>query len=125
MSNLLKKSVKILVILGVLVFFLPGVQAEEKIFDVDEVDQKPSLVLKKAPDYPLHAKNSRLTGKVVLEFQISSDGTVSNVVVVTSEPEGVFDDAAVKAVSKWRFKPAMVGETPVHTKVKVPIKFEL
>lgn len=123
--KILKNSINILIMLSILVVFFPGVEASEKIFELNEVDKKPFVKLKKSPDYPSDARRHHVEGKVVLEFLIGSDGTVSNIQVVSSEPEGVFDEAAVDAVSKWRFVPAFVGGDPVNTRVKMPLRFDL
>jgi protein TonB len=123
--KILKNSINIFILLCVLVVFLPGVEASEKIFELNEVDKKPFVKLKKTPNYPLDARRQHVEGKVVLQFLIGMDGKVSNIEVVSSEPEGVFDEAAVEAVAKWVFVPAFVGGAPVNTRVKMPLRFNL
>lgn len=58
------------------------------------------------PRYPRRAKIKRQEGFVQLAFKIDSSGFVSEVQVVDSNPKGVFDEEASKAIKKWRFKPA-------------------
>lgn len=59
------------------------------------------------PNFPRRAAEEKLSGHVVLEGLITTGGSVTNVNVIASEPEGVFDDAAIEAFKKWRYKPAV------------------
>jgi protein TonB len=61
------------------------------------------------PDYPDDARHLKAEGSVVLIVDVDEQGRVSNVRVAEKSPLQSFDDAAVKAVSKWRFKPATNG----------------
>ncbi len=65
------------------------------------------LVAKKrvAPVYPRGAERRKIEGHVVVTYSVGVDGKVSNVAVAEAMPEGVFDDAAMKAVSKWKYEP--------------------
>ena len=55
--------------------------------------------------YPVIAMRRKLEGRVELAFTVLPDGSVSNVEVVQSEPDGVFDREAVSAMERWRFAP--------------------
>jgi len=55
--------------------------------------------------YPETAKASGVEGRVVVRYDITTEGNVVNAVVEASEPPGVFDDAALAAVRSWRFRP--------------------
>lgn len=57
------------------------------------------------PRYPRRAKLTRKEGSVTIQFQIDANGNVHNPVVVESNPEGLFDKAALRAIKRWRFKP--------------------
>jgi protein TonB len=94
-------------------------------FDLSEVDKPPRIVRKINPVYPFGAKRQGLTGKVLVRCLVGVDGKASNFKVVKSEPKDVFDEAAVAAVLKWRFKPGILGGEAVPTWVKIPIIFEL
>jgi bla regulator protein blaR1 len=56
------------------------------------------------PVYPSRAMTSGVEGNVELEYSIGSDGSVSDIRVVRTQPEGVFDAAAQTALSQWRFE---------------------
>lgn len=67
--------------------------------------QEPRLISAPPPRYPLTAMRRKLEGQVTLEFTVEPDGSVSSPRVVSATPEGVFDEAALVAVSRWRFEP--------------------
>ena len=78
------------------------------------------------PDYPMQARQRGLEGWVVLEFTISTAGTVKDVEVVASEPGTIFDRAAVQAVRKWKYNPKVLDGKPVERPgVKVRLDFEM
>ena len=57
--------------------------------------------------YPAEARAAGVEGQVVVRYDITREGRVVNVAVVSAEPSGVFEDAALAAVSTWRFRPAV------------------
>ena len=60
------------------------------------------------PVYPPDAMAAGIEGRVTLRYDIGVDGTVFNLRVVEAEPEGVFEEAALKALAEWRFRPPVV-----------------
>ena len=64
---------------------------------------KPERIVEVPPDYPeqAHGRN----GKVTLAVDIDATGKVSKAVVESSEPQGVFDAAALDAVRQYRYAP--------------------
>lgn len=78
----------------------------------DEVTiPKGSKIIRKEPSYPPQAAKNDITGYVKLTFVIGRDGQVSAVDVVESNPTGVFDKAALKAIEQWQY--------PRHSKARV------
>ena len=57
------------------------------------------------PAYPPEARRSGTTGEVVLSFTVNTDGSVSNIDIVSARPRGVFERSAQAAVRRWRFQP--------------------
>ena len=57
--------------------------------------------------YPPEAKAKHVEGYVVVRYDVTEEGTVTNAKVVESQPPGIFDDAALAAVEKWKFDPAV------------------
>ncbi len=66
------------------------------------------------PDYPLRARQRGIEGWVHVEFTISKSGTVIDPVVRGANPQGVFEEAAVAAVSRWKYNPKIVNGIPVE-----------
>ncbi|PTN38778.1 energy transducer TonB [Desulfonatronum sp. SC1] len=78
------------------------------------------------PRYPRRAQLDGISGWVRLEFIVNPDGTVSDVTVVEAEPRrGIFDQEAVRALSRWRFQPQIRDGEPVQALATIVIKFSL
>jgi periplasmic protein TonB len=78
-----------------------------------------ALVAKKrvAPIYPRGAERRKIEGHVVVTYSVGVDGKVSDIAVAEAVPEGVFDDAAMKAVSKWKYEPPTNKVEGARTKI--------
>ena len=87
------------------------------------VEELPEAISKAQPEYPDIARQSSMEGTVVVQALVGKDGKVKDTKVVKSVP--VLDDAAVAAVKKWVFKPALSNNKPVAVWVAVPVKFSL
>jgi len=70
------------------------------------------LVAGAGPAYPEAARREQVEGYVVVRYDVNGEGQVTNVEVLESSPDGVFDDAAQNAVASWRYSPRLVGGTP-------------
>jgi len=80
-----------------------------------------SPVYREAPEYPAGASKQNVEGYVQLSFDIEKDGSVTSASVIKSVPDGVFDEAALKAISKWRYHSPLEKQ---HN-VKVQLDFVL
>jgi protein TonB len=79
-----------------------------------------------APDYPPRALSRGLEGWVQVQFTITVTGTVKDAVVVNAEPKNIFDDAALKAIARWRYNPRVDGGVAVErVGVQTIIRFQL
>ena len=58
------------------------------------------------PDYPRGAERREIEGRVVITYSVTAEGETANLEVTESEPSGIFDRAALRAVEQWRFEPA-------------------
>lgn len=97
-------------------------------FNMNEVDQAPRVIRAFPPQYPYLAKRDNITGRIVLKFVVDVDGTAKEPEVVSAEPPEVkdlFAEAALKAVERYKFKPAVKNGKDVLCIVKLPIVFEL
>ncbi len=75
-------------------------------------------IVKVAPTYPSRALSRGIEGYVIVEFTVTASGTVENPVVVESftddgDPTTIFNRSAVKAASKFKYKPKVVDGEPV------------
>jgi TonB family protein len=77
------------------------------------------------PMYPAHAREQGLEGSVVLRLDIASDGSVSRVTVRVSSGYAPFDEAAERAVRKWRFRPVYRNGVAIARKHDIRVKFRL
>lgn len=78
-----------------------------------------------APVYPALSRKSQEEGKVLLLVQVTANGDAENVQIKQSSGYPRLDDAAMKAVRKWRFVPARRGTEAVASSVVVPLSFRL
>lgn len=84
-------------------------------------EDEPVPVTTVQPLYPEFAREAQIQGKVVLHVLVGKDGRVKNVKVA----KGVtgLNDAAMDAVKRWVFKPALSNNKPVAVWVEVPVDF--
>jgi protein TonB len=78
------------------------------------------------PDYPPRAKQRGIEGYVDVEFTIGPTGAVESPRVIGASPTGIFDDAALRAVRRWRYNPKVENGVAVsRSGVRVRLRFEL
>jgi protein TonB len=86
-----------------------------------ETDLTP--VFRIPPEYP---PNGRGNGSVLVRFDVTRLGTVANARVVESTPPGMFERAALRAIERWRYRPAVVDGEPVERRgLQVRLRFAL
>lgn len=76
------------------------------------VDGPLAAIVRVSPTYPPSMNARGLEGYVVVRFDVLSDGSVANVVVVESSHSG-FNKAAIKAAERFKFKPRVVDGVPL------------
>lgn len=81
------------------------------------------LLHKIIPVYPVIAKVTRKEGVVVLQATISMAGTIENLRVLSGEL--MLRQAAVDAVSQWRYRPYLLNGVPVEVETTVNVVFRL
>jgi len=84
----------------------------------------PRFLKKELPQYPIMARRLGKEGKVLLRLTIDENGELLDVEVLESAPYG-FTEAAVEAVKKSKFLPAIINGRPVLAKALLPITFKL
>ena len=88
-------------------------------------DQAPKPVIPINPIYPESAKNRGIEGRVYVKFFVDKRGNVDpNKVVVVKGVVGL-NEAAMDAVKKSKWKPAMQRDRKVGVYMTVPVNFVL
>lgn len=78
------------------------------------------------PQYPARAMQRGIEGWVHLAFTITEAGTTKDIEVIEAEPVNVFEDAAVAAVRKYKYKPKVENGQPIERPgVEVMLAFKL
>jgi protein TonB len=67
----------------------------------------------------------RQQGVVVVSVEVGADGHASDVSVSRSSGFPELDEAAVRAVRRWKFEPARSAGLPVKSHVEIPVRFSL
>lgn len=96
---------------------------EEEIVEFWAVEQVPQPIKQPAPVYPEVARKAGLTGTVFVEFTVGRDGLVKGARIVRGPT--IFHEAALNAVFKFVFKPAIQNDKPVTVRMTQPIRFRL
>jgi TonB family protein len=84
-----------------------------------------TLVKSVKPVYPARAERAKTEGWVELDFTVTEDGDVKSVTVRAANPAGVFDSAAIAALSQWRYKPVLEAGKPAPQHCRIRIRFAL
>jgi TonB family protein len=99
---------------------VPPLQAG--VYDVKSVDLRPVPTKEVEPDYPQEL-GAVLTGKAWVVFTVRPDGKVADASVLTAD-DVLYGEAAVHAIAKWRFRPALLKGSPVPCRLTLPFIFD-
>lgn len=77
------------------------------------------------PSYPDMSRRLKEEGKVIVQVVVSTEGRALDVKLQKTSGFDRLDQAAVKAVKRWRFVPAKRGTQAVQSTVNVPVQFSL
>lgn len=83
------------------------------------------LVKSVPPQYPNAALRRRQEGWVQVEFTVTSSGSVANARVLDADPPRTFDRAALDAVQRWSFDPAMRNGAAIEATIRRRIEFKM
>ena len=75
------------------------------------------------PQYPRPAKAAGIQGTVVLQADISTDGHVESLKVLSGPP--LLQESALEAVKTWRYRPYLVNGKPVEVGTQIDVIFTL
>lgn len=88
-------------------------------------EEPPELVRMVMPEYPRKAKGDGIEGYVLLNIIIDEKGDVVSARIAIAEPRGIFEDAAIQAVMKWKFRPARQKGVPIKVMIPQAVEFSL
>lgn len=77
------------------------------------------------PRYPSTALRNNQEGWVDVQYTVNVDGSVSNISVISAEPRHVFDNAAIDALRRAKFSPAMRDGAAIASQQQKRIEFKL
>lgn len=88
------------------------------------IENPPEIIRREPAKYPEIAIKMGLQGRVTIEVTVDAQGKAIQTKILHTTSD-VFNDAAVEAVMKYTYKPAMQSNGPVTAKIVIPIKFNL
>jgi TonB family protein len=83
----------------------------------------PTKIRDVRPEYPAEATSANISGMVVLEIVIDTQGDVRSARVLRPIPQ--LNDAALRAVKQWKFAPTVKGGVAVPVVMTVTMNFTL
>lgn len=101
----------------------PGVVSDQP-YEITGAIARPVLRTRVDPLYPETARRARQGGVVILKTVIDESGRVTQIQVVKGLGFGL-QQAAIDAVSKWRFEPATMNGRPVKVFFNLTVNFSL
>lgn len=75
------------------------------------------------PAWPESARG--VEGWVLLHFTLLPNGSVSDIEIKESHPEGLFDASAVEALQQWKYEPVERGGKKIAQRVEIQVKYAL
>lgn len=85
--------------------------------------REPRKLQHKDPLYPAEARAAKVSGIVILDALIGTDGTVKDLKIVRGQ--ALLNQAALDAVQQWVFTPTMLNGAPVEVMMTVTVNFQL
>jgi|CZKI01.1.fsa_nt_gi carboxyl-terminal processing protease len=90
---------------------------------VAQPDEVPRLITGVRPQYPPEYAGKQVEGRILVDFIVRTDGTVTRVHAISS-PDPRLSVFAEAAVSQWRFSSGLKNGVPVNTHMQVPVVFK-
>jgi TonB family protein len=81
------------------------------------------LIHRVEPEYPEAAKAQGISGVVIVQLQIDSEGHVAQTNIVSGDP--LLTEAAVNAIKQWQFKPYTLDGEPVEVETTASVRVGL
>ncbi|WKY60273.1 energy transducer TonB [Vibrio sp. SNU_ST1] len=95
-------------------------------------NQEPVLVTRPSfsarptpPSYPRQARRRGVEGVATYEVWLDAEGKQIKQALVNSSGALMLDNAALKAIKKWKFSPHTVNGRAIAHRVQIPVRFKL
>ncbi len=95
-----------------------------KIFNVADLDRQPQPIFRPSPVFPYEMKREYSEASVVAEFIITTKGAVVSPRAISAQNRR-FEEAALLALEKWKFRPGYKAGRPVNTRTQITIYFRV
>lgn len=93
---------------------------------IEVLSKQPSFAQQpQPPQYPSIARRRNQQGVVLLEVRLDARGAQRELTLVRSSGISSLDQAALKAVAEWRFRPETRNGHGVPSRVQIPVEFAL
>lgn len=90
------------------------------------VEEPPELVFEELPIYPRLAQEGGFSGWVVLHAYVNKQGEVKKAKAVKTNRSGMgFEEAAIKAAYKCKYRPAIQSGAPVGVWIAYKVEFKI
>lgn len=99
------------------------VQAIKHPLKLSEGVLQAQLISRVEPRYPALAVQTKTEGVVRLHAIISRDGRITSLDILSGHP--LLVQAALEAVSQWRYRPTMLNGEPVEVETSITVIFRL
>jgi protein TonB len=97
--------------------------AAKRIVRVGSNLKAPRQTFSVQPEYPVLARQTHISGTVVVDAVIDEHGNVVGARAVSGHP--LLIPAALKAVLQWKYEPTLLNGTPVAVEMEVTVHFKL
>jgi len=101
----------------------PQQPAAKRIVRVGSSLKAPRQTYSVQPEYPVLARQTHVSGTVVVNAVIDEHGNVVGARALNGHP--LLIPAALKAVLQWKYEPTLLNETPVAVEMEVTVHFSL
>jgi protein TonB len=97
--------------------------AQDRVIRVGGNVQPPRKLVDVAPVYPPDAREEGVSGVVILEVVVGTDGRVREDVETLRSPDDRLTRAATEAVRQWEYEVTQLNGEPVAVRFTVTINF--